>query len=253
MSTQASTRQSPFYLMHGWHPKVPLNTVEISRMTQDQVAEWEREHKETTTAVDNLRYLSSSGDLTSSSGDLGLNQRQGQIELAEKTRAQAEANIQAAQKRQATDYNRRRGIPETAQVAKPSSLFKPGDYILIRELNPNNVLKPGEKAGSSKLRGTVRGPFRYGATSPTSKRYCTVEDAAGNIWNKAYHDVIPYDNSQAVSAYKVSGFPLPTREAIAAERSWAEPAAKGLATPTARSRKKKRYPAGDDDEYDGLP
>jgi transposase InsO family protein len=45
MSTQASTRQSPFYLMHGWQPKVPLNTVEISRMTQDQVAEWEREHK----------------------------------------------------------------------------------------------------------------------------------------------------------------------------------------------------------------
>jgi hypothetical protein len=83
-------------------------------MTQDQVAEWEREHKETTTAVDNLRYLSSSGDLTSSSGDLGLNQEQGQIELADKTRAQAGANIQAAQKRQATDYNRRRGIPETA-------------------------------------------------------------------------------------------------------------------------------------------
>jgi hypothetical protein len=80
--------------MHGWHPKVPLNTVEISRMTQDQVAEWEREHKETT-AMDNLRYLSSSGDLTSSSGDLGLTQRQGQIELAEKTRTQAGANIQA--------------------------------------------------------------------------------------------------------------------------------------------------------------
>jgi hypothetical protein len=39
MSTQASTWQSPFYLMHGWHPKVPLNTVEISRITQDQVAE----------------------------------------------------------------------------------------------------------------------------------------------------------------------------------------------------------------------
>jgi hypothetical protein len=184
---------------------------------------------------------------------LGLNQRQGQIELAEKTRAQAGANIQAAQKRQATDYNRRRGIPETAQVAKPSSLFEPGDYILIRELNPNNVLKPGEKAGSSKLRGTVRGPFRYGGTSPTSKQYCTVEGAAGNIWDKAYHDVIPYDNSRAVSAYKVSEFSLPTREAIAAERSWAEPAAKGLATPTARSRKRKRYPAEDDDEYDGLP
>jgi hypothetical protein len=30
MSNQASTRQSPFYLMHGWHPKVPLNTVETS-------------------------------------------------------------------------------------------------------------------------------------------------------------------------------------------------------------------------------
>jgi hypothetical protein len=153
--------------MHGWHPKVPLNTVEIPRMTQDQVAEWEREDKETTTAVDNLRYLSSSGDLTSFSGDLGLNQRQGQIELAEKTRAQASANIQAAQKRQATDYNRCRGIPETAQVAKPSSLFKPGDYILIRELNPNNVLKPGEKKQEAANSGVLsKGPSVTVAPAP---------------------------------------------------------------------------------------
>jgi len=161
MSTQASKRRSPFYLLHGWHLKVPLNTVEIPRLTEEQMTELEREKEETATAADNLRYLSSSEELV-------LSQRQDQIELAERIRAQAGANIQAAQKRQETDYNRRRGIPDSALVTDPASLFKLGDFVLMKELNPNHVLKPGEKAGSSKLRGTVRGPFRYGGVSPKS-------------------------------------------------------------------------------------
>jgi len=39
--------------------------------------------------------------------------------------------------------------------------FSFGNYVLIRELNRNHNFKPREKAGSGKLRGTVRGPFRY--------------------------------------------------------------------------------------------
>jgi len=130
MSTQSSTRLSPFYLLHGWHPKIPLNTVEIPRLTREQISEMELEERETNAAADNLCSLSSP-DKT------GLSQRQRQIDQAEQDRAQARANIQVAQKRQAKDYNRRRGIPENAQVAEPASLFTLGDYILIRELNPN--------------------------------------------------------------------------------------------------------------------
>jgi len=102
------------------------------------------------------------------------------------------------------------------------------------------------------MRGTVRGPFRYCGTSPQSKRYCTIEDAAGNVWDKAFHDVIPYDNSRMVASYKIAEFPLPTKEAIDLERSWKVRAPKAVATPSARSRKSKEHP-DDDEDYDGLP
>jgi len=74
--------------------------------------------------------------------------------------------------KQATDYNRRRGIPENAQVAEPASCITLGDYVLFRELNPNHVFKPGEKAGSSKLRMCAAPsavPFAMAAQSPKAE------------------------------------------------------------------------------------
>ena len=37
MSTQSSTRTSPFFLMHGFHPKVPHNTVKIPRLPSTEL------------------------------------------------------------------------------------------------------------------------------------------------------------------------------------------------------------------------
>jgi hypothetical protein len=34
ITTQASTRQLPSYPHHGWHPELPLNTMEITRLTR---------------------------------------------------------------------------------------------------------------------------------------------------------------------------------------------------------------------------
>jgi len=89
-------------MAQGWASKLPSVVRGYNMSTQasttQSMTELERENQEIVTAADNLRYLSSSEEL-------GLSQRQDQIELAERTRAQAGANIQAAQKRQATNYN----------------------------------------------------------------------------------------------------------------------------------------------------
>ena len=89
--------------------------------------------------------------------------------------------------------------------------------VLIRDVGGLNRLKAGEKAGNTKLRGTIKGPFRYRAQ--TSPRYCEVEDADGNTWDKAYDDVIPYDSTKPVNTYKIKDF-LSTSTALAKERAY---------------------------------
>ena len=90
--------------------------------------------------------------------------------------------------------------------------------VLIRDVGGLNRLKAGEKAGNTKLRGTIKGPFRYRAQ--TSPRYCEVEDADGNTWDKAYDDVIPYDSTKPVNTYKIKDFPVSTSTALAKERAY---------------------------------
>lgn len=158
--------------MHGWFPKAPLNTVEIARLSKEDLAELA-----TTEA-------SPSGD-EEKANNQGLTHRLGQIDVMCPTSRTARDNMQAAQKSQKPrKFNSRRGIPEDATVAQPASLFTPVCLVLIREFNPNHILIPGEKAGASRLRGTERGPFKYGGPSPTGKRYRAVEDQVGNVWDR---------------------------------------------------------------------
>ena len=99
------------------------------------------------------------------------------------------------------DFNRRRNLPSSGTGASPAVNFKLGDLVLVRDVGGVNRLKPGEKAGSTKLRGAVKGPFRYRAQ--TSPRHCEVEDADGNVWDKAYDDVIPFDSARPFNTCKV--------------------------------------------------
>ena len=90
MSTQSSTRQSPFFLLHGWYPKIPLNTVEIP-----QIAEINAAIARTLTLTQRktaMRRVASPAALT----------RPKAIKSVCKT---ASENIKTAQKRQAKDYN----------------------------------------------------------------------------------------------------------------------------------------------------
>jgi len=200
MSTQSSTRRSPFFLMHGFHPKVPQNTIRPSPVT-----EGDNDSQEDQPAA------------------LGLKRRLQQIHNMEGEKKKVAKNIEAAQKRQAQEFNKRRGIPEGATLPDPASLFKKGDYVLTRELNPNHALKPGEQAGAAKLRGTIRGPFRYVSVSPVSKKYAAIEDSNGNQWDKAFHDLVLFDGSRLKRDYKVSEFPIATREGMEMEQAWRSP------------------------------
>ena len=134
-------------------------------------------------------------------------------------------------------------------VPDPASLFKEGDYLLIRELNPNHALKPGEKAGAGKLKGAVRGPFRYVGVSPQSEKYCAIQDSNGKIWDKAFHDVVPYDNNRPVNSYKISEFPVSTKEAVALEKQWQLEAAADNVKPDSTHKNKKKKKTDDDEDY----
>lgn len=199
MSTQSSTRMSPFFLMHGFHPKVPHNTVKIPRLPSTELDQLTTEDP---------------------SAAEGLSRRLEQIQDMEKVKRTVGKNIEVAQQRQAKEYNKRRGISEKSALPEPSTLFNKGDYVLVRELNPNHALKPGEKPGANKLRGTIRGPFRYVSVSPTSKRYAAIEDSNGTQWDKAFHDMVPYDGTRLVASYKIGDFPVSTKEAVELERTW---------------------------------
>ena len=211
MSTQASTKLSPFYLMHGWHPKVPMNTVELERDSQTVPAKRliDQTHEYSTRPISPLP-------------DYGheIAQREAEIGVAQKKRKVAHSNIQTAQETQRNDYNKRRNIPEEVQMAEPSEKFTAGELVLTRELNPNHALKPGERAGAKKLKGTIRGPYMYVGPRKGSQRYCTIKDTSGFEWEKAYHDVVKFDESRAVSSYKVKDFPLPTNLARETESAW---------------------------------
>ena len=97
--------------------------------------------------------------------------------------------------------------------------------MLTRVVNPNQ-LKPGQLAGAHKVKGTVRGPFMY--VKQFSAIYATIKDNANppNLWEKAYHDIIPYDHSRAVYTYKVADFTISTAEAQREESIWAKPSTK---------------------------
>jgi len=132
----------------------------------------------------------------------------------------------------------------------PESIFKKGQLVLIRECNPNQVLKPGEQAGKNKLKGVVRGsgPFQYNGVSPHSKRYCEVEDAKGNVWDKAFHNLIPFSS---MSGYRVADFPLPTREVLDLEESWSKSPPSGD-YPTNKKRKRRDNPDAKEYQEDAL-
>jgi len=199
--------------MHGFHPKVPHNTVKIPRIEEsDEPANEEEEQ----------------------AAAKGLSRRLEQIEGMETVKKTVGKNIEAPQQRQTKEFNKRQGITENAAIPVPSSLFEKGDYVLIRELNPNHALKSGGKPGASKLRGTVRGPSRYVSISPASKKYGAIEDSNGNQWDKAFHDMVPYDSGRLVSSYKIQEFPVSTKEAVELERTWQDSALPGLQGPTPR-------------------
>lgn len=119
---------------------------------------------------------------------------------------------------------------------RPKDIFKKGELVIIRELNPNHALKPGEKAGAGKLKGAIRGPFKYIGPSPISDKYGSISDIDGNIWDKAFHDMVPYDSARGVSSYRIAEFPVPTREALELESSWKS----APTVPTRQHREKKR-------------
>ena len=199
MATQSSTRMSPFYLMHGWQPALPFHTGAPKVPEQTDEAEnvdWEDAHFST-------------ADVCA---------RELQLETVSERRVVAAANIVAAQGRQAKAFNKRKGIEAPQEIPHPSTLYKPGCFVLTREVNPNLVLKPGQQAGHRKLQGAIRGPFRY--VKQFSARYCTLEDSAGRVWQKAYHDVIAVDPKKLLAEHTIADFPLKTAEAVALEKEW---------------------------------
>ena len=216
MSTQASTKQSPFYLMHGWNPQVPLNTAEVRRTEQRTSAKRCLEALQENAKEQTIDLLNDDDP----DYDQQLEKREAEIEKMHKKRKLAHSNIESAQEAQRKDYNKRRSIPEGIDLPQPAEKFKTGDLVLIRELNPNHVLKPGEKYGAKKLKGTIRGPYKYVGPRKGSQRYCTICDAAGQEWEKAFHDVIKYDDSRSVQSYKIADFLLPTNLARETESSW---------------------------------
>ena len=222
MSDQASTRFSPFYLHHGWQPKPPVNTTMIPLITAGTST------PATAPGLAPTNRLSTtdghSPAASSLSEALRLRNRQAEIALANTKRKAASDNIARAQKAQEVDFNRRRNLPPFGTGASPAVNFKLGDLVLVRDVGGVNRLKPGKKAGSTKLRGAVKGPFRYRAQ--TSPRYCEVEDADGNVWDKAYDDVIPFDSARPFNTYKVKDFPVPTSVAVANEQAFRSTAGK---------------------------
>ena len=222
MSDQASTRFSPFYLHHGWQPKPPVNTTMIPLITAGTST------PATAPGLAPTNRLSTtdghSPAASSLSEALRLRNRQAEIALANSKRKAASDNIARAQKAQEVDFNRRRNLSPSGPGASPAVNFKLGDLVLVRDVGGVNRLKPGEKAGSTKLRGAVKGPFRYRAQ--TSPRYCEVEDADGNVWDKAYDDVIPFDSARPFNPYTVKDFPVPTSVAVANEEAFRSTAGK---------------------------
>ena len=205
MSTQASTRMSPFFLMHGWQPALPYCSPELQQEEydlQDQAGTQEK-----TQSARNVPELSED-----------VLRRQTQIAGVASKRAEAAKNIKVAQGRQATAFNKRKGIANTADVPEPRTLFNKNDLVLTREHNKSTSLNPGELAGQKKLRGMVKGPFKY--QEPLSERYCRIVDFAGNQWDKPFHDVIHATKGNDASKYSTKDFSLSSAKAQKLNQVW---------------------------------
>lgn len=206
MSVQAATRMKPFFLMFGWEPTVPISTKAFQLPTDLISLELD--------------------DAEEVLNEIGINELPSkalqactlQLDNVIEDRAVAAENIVVAQARQAKDYNRHRGITNPANVDPPQDLFEEGQLVPTREVNPNVSLKPGELPGKRKLRGTVRGPFKY--VEQFSDRYCTLVDSNGSMWQKAYHDVTPLRPGRQVADCFIADFPVKTIEAVLLEEAW---------------------------------
>lgn len=238
-SKQASTRQSPFYLHHGWHPTLPVNVPNLQWLQEPQTSPEDDPRAPSDLPRAPAHPISSSfpshpDPADPSSGDpenpeighLAMTEiRTRQIKEATQKRHEAARNIQVAQGRQAVAYNRRRNIRNPTECFPPHELFTPGDFVITRDYNKNFSLKPGELAGSKKLRGAAKGPFKYVGRKANrdgnlSERYGTVEDNLGRTWEKAFHDMIPYDRARRPEAYGIKDFPVSTQEAIRIKSTW---------------------------------
>jgi hypothetical protein len=90
-------------------------------------------------------------------------------------------------------------------------MFKPGVYRLIRELYPNNLLKPRGNEGSRDEK-LSEGPANTAALAPLTNN-TAIEEAAGNVWDKLYHDVNPQIAPELSQHTNFRSFPI-TREAM---------------------------------------
>ena len=220
MSQQASTGATPFHLMHGWQPK-PLLGLKMVQPCNTPAQPESGIEKAAKVALpdDNEERVGLSADYWDQ-----LAQRHRDMAEQASSRAKTVGNIVKAQARQVRDFNKRHGI-NADEAAHPADNYKEGDLVLTRVVNPNQ-LRPGQLAGATKLKGAVRGPFMY--VKQFSQRYASVRDNAKppNVWEKAYHDIIPYDHSRSVHTYKVKEFPISTAEAYDLEVEWAKDKAK---------------------------
>ena len=162
MSTQSSTRLSPFYLLHGWHPKIPLNTVEIPRLTREQISEMELEERETNAAADNLCSLSSPDET-------GLSQRQRQIDQAEQDRAQAGANIQVARNDRGRTITAAEASPKTLKWQNPLASSRWETTFSSENETPTMSSSQEKRREAVRCAAPSANPFAAAAQAPRVK------------------------------------------------------------------------------------